>query len=415
MPNSSPESPPTRRNPGLAARVFAMLASFNIAIVVFAFMIIVTFTGSWLQKEYGLYDCQRWYFESWITPREAWLWGWLPLPGMALLLAVMFVNVLCGGIIRIRKSKRTIGVVISHMSMLGFIIAGGVSLWYKTEGMMRVFEGGKNSIVAAHQDWVIEVRELTNAAGEKPPGDQVFYFREDLFRDCGDGRTRTFFKSGWPFEIKVGSYVRNAAVVPGGDPSVEGDAPRSGGYALRELAVAKQNEMNAAGVMVKAVESSGATVAEGILAAVSMSPIVFECAGGRRFSLDLTRERWEVPFTIQLDDFRATYYPGTKKAKEYESDIRVLHASGRESKHRISMNNPLRDAGYVAYQTSFDSDSPPGQEKYSVFTVVKNRSDQWPLYSLIVCAIGLSIHFLVKLTSYLKRSAATAAKLSATS
>ena len=71
------------------------------------------------------------------------------------------------------------------------------------------------------------------------------------------------------------------------------------------------------------------------------------------------------------------------------------------------MNNPLRDSGYVAYQTSFDSDSPPGQERYSVLTVVKNPSDQWPLYSLIAATIGLMITFLTKLSRFIRRTAAT--------
>ena len=411
---NQPENPTQpRTKPGFPARLLALFASFNIAVVVFALMIVVTFTGTWLQKKYGLYDCQVWYFESWITPRPAWLWGWLPLPGMALLLAVMFVNVLSGGIIRIRKSKRTIGVVISHMSILGFIVAGAVSLWSKTDGYMRVFEGDGNSIVESHFDWVIEVRELQSADGTKPAADSVSYFPDKLFTDCTGDKSRTFFKSGWPFEIKVSGYLRNAAVVPSGDPSVTGDSPRQGDYALSAIPVNPNNERNVAGVRVEIMDSLGKPATAGLLNAAVMRPLVFE-TGGRRFSLALTRERWQVPFTIHLDDFRAKYYPGTQKPESYESDIKVIHEGGKESKHRISMNNPLRDSGYVAYQTDFDHESAAGEEKYSVFTIVKNRSDQWPLYSLIVCTIGLVIHFLVKLASFLKRSAATAAKASPT-
>ena len=93
----------------------------------------------------------------------------------------------------------------------------------------------------------------------------------------------------------------------------------------------------------------------------------------------------------------------------YESDIKVLHEGGRESSFRIWMNNPLRDSGYVAYQTNYDHESPPGQEKYSDFTVVKNRSDQWPLYSLLVCTLGLVIHFGIKLLRFFNRSSVAGA------
>jgi ResB-like family len=405
------DSHPARRPRNRVDRVLAVLGSFNIAVVAFALMIVVTFAGTWLQKTKGLYDCQRWYFESWITPREGWIGGWLPLPGMALLLAVIFVNVLAGGIIRIRKSPSTVGVIIAHLSMLGFIIAGAVSLWSKTEGFLLVNESARNSVVEATQDWVIEVRELGKSGSDTsaPGNGEVFFFPDKKFRDCVDGRTRTFFKSVWPFEIKVSGYLRNAAVVPAADPSIHSGSPRHGDYALKALEVESANERNLAGVKVEAVEANGgATCAVGLLSAGVRQPMVFECAG-RRYSMALTRERWELPFAVHLDDFRAKYYPGTKKAESYESDIRVVHANGKESKHHISMNQPLRDSGYVAFQTNYDQESPPGEEKYSVFTVVKNRSDQWPLYSLIVCTMGLVIHFLVKLSGFLRRSAAAAA------
>ena len=127
--------------------------------------------------------------------------------------------------------------------------------------------------------------------------------------------------------------------------------------------------------------------------------------GGRQVAVSLTRETWEVPFSIRLDDFKAEYYPGTRKAKEYESQVTRISPDGSETKFRIWMNNPLRDSGYVAYQTSFDDQSPPGQERYSVLTVVKNPSDQWPLYSLLAATAGLMITFLTKLVRFLRRAA----------
>jgi hypothetical protein len=36
--------------------------------------------------------------------------------------------------------------------------------------------------------------------------------------------------------------------------------------------------------------------------------------------------------------------------------------------------------------------------------VANNPSDQWPLYSLIVTGIGLSVHFLIMLVNFTTRS-----------
>ncbi len=386
-------------------RILAVLSSFHIACVCFALVLILTFVGTIYQKEtlFGLYDCQRYYFESWIVPRVAWPLG-IPLPGMALVFAVMFVNILAGGVLRIRKSKRTIGVVISHLSILGFFIAGAVSLWTKTEGHLQVNEKSENSIVQSAMDWVIEVRELKSADGQAPQDNSVRFIKDKFYRDCVGDRTRDFTSSVWPFTLTVGGYVRNAQIVPADDPDLGSKAPRDGAFAILALSVKATNEENIGGARVEVKDKSGNRVVSGLSTALERAPIVFE-TGGKRFSVSMTRERWEVPFSVFLDDFRAEYYPGTRKARAYESDIKVRHSNGNESNHLISMNNPLRDSGYVAYQTSFDDKAPPGEEKYSVFTVVKNRSDQWPLYSLIACTLGLVIHFVYKLYLFLNRNA----------
>jgi ResB-like family len=403
-------SSPLRPQANVLNRVLGTLGSFHIACVNFAFIFIVTLVGTIYQKEslLGLYDCQRYYFESWIVPREGWVWGWLPLPGMALLFAVMFVNILAGGILRIRKNRRTIGVVISHCSILGFIVAGAVSLWTKKEGHMVIFEKSSDSIVKSPSDWVLEVRELRGTDGREPVEKKIRYIKSKHFEEFSGDQSCVFNSQSWPFSVAVSRYTRNAEILMEGHPGIRQDAPKAGGYAIRELKVNPTNELNISAAKLEIKDRSGGSLGTTLTFGDEKAPFIFS-AGERRFSIGMTREQWEVPFKVHLDDFRAEYYPGTRKARSYESDIRVQHANGNESKHLIWMNNPLRDSGYVAYQTNYDQQSPPGKERYSVLTVVKNRTDHWPLIMLIVCTIGLLIHFLYKLFSFLSRSAKTAA------
>lgn len=400
---SPPETP--RRRVGMMDRILSLIGSYHIAVVVFLLMILLTLLGTFSQKTLGLYQSLNIYFTSWMVPREHWLLGFIPLPGMALLLAVMFVNLLAGGVIRIRKNWRTIGNVIAHLSMLGLIAAGAVSLYYKQEGHMRIFEGESSNRVQAFQDWVLEVREAGGADS------RVYLIHETAFRTDSPSETTTFHRTGWPFELKVSGYQKNATVTTNGDPSVLAGSRNIDGYTLRPLPVNPQHEANMAGIFLDAVDLSGKTVGSTVLAQVirngeivtrADAPFSFS-VGDRQFAVNLTRETWEVPFSLKLDDFKAEYYPGTRKAKEYESHVTMTNAEGKDTKFRIWMNNPLRDSGYVAYQTSFDSDSPPGQEKYSVLTVVKNPSDQWPLYSMIAATVGLLITFLTKLARFIRR------------
>ena len=402
---SPPETP--RRRAGMMDRILSLIGSYHIAVVVFLLMILLTLLGTFSQKTLGLYQSLNIYFTSWVVPREHWLLGFLPLPGMALLLAVMFVNLLAGGVIRIRKNWRTVGNVIAHLSMLGLIAAGAVSLYYKQEGHMRIFEGESSNRVQAFQDWVLEVREAGGADS------RIYMIQETAFRTDSPAETTTFHRTGWPFELKVSGYQKNATITTTGDPGVLAGSRNIEGYTLRPLPVNPQHEANMAGVFLDAVDLSGKTVGSTLLAQVIRSGEIVTRAdapfsftvGDRQFSVNLTRETWEVPFSIKLDDFKAEYYPGTLKAKEFESHVTMTNLEGKDTKFRIWMNNPLRDSGYVAYQTSFDSDSPPGQEKYSVLTVVKNPSDQWPLYSMIAATVGLLITFLTKLTRFIRRTA----------
>ena len=46
----------------------------------------------------------------------------------------------------------------------------------------------------------------------------------------------------------------------------------------------------------------------------------------------------------------------------------------------------------------------PGDEMFSQFAVANNPADQWPLWSLIITGIGLSIHFLIMLVNFTVRS-----------
>ena len=407
-PTLSPPETPSHRPPGLVNRVLGILGSYHIAVVVFLLMILLTLVGTFSQKTLGLYESLRIYFISWIVPREGWLFDFIPLPGMALVLAVMFVNLLAGGVLRIRKNWRTIGNVIAHLSMLGLIAAGAMSLWYKQEGHMQLYKGESSNRVQSFQDYVLEVREIGGT------DKNVAIIKETAFR-ADPTETTTFHRSGWPFELKVSGYQRNATITTTGDPAVLASARQIDGYTLRPLPVNPQHEANMAGLFLDVVDLSGKPLGEAVLAQIirggeivnlEKRPFSFK-AGERQFAVSLTRETWEVPFTLKLDEFKAEYYPNTKKAREYESKVTMTNAEGKESKFRIWMNNPLRDSGYVAYQTSFDSDSPPGQERYSVLTVVKNPSDQWPLYSLIAATIGLMITFLTKLSRFIRRTAAT--------
>ena len=61
----------------------------------------------------------------------------------------------------------------------------------------------------------------------------------------------------------------------------------------------------------------------------------------------------ELGFTIRCDDFDVSYYPGSNRPKDYNSDLVILE-NGQEVMHkRIEVNDPLTYKGITFYQSSY--------------------------------------------------------------
>ena len=96
-------------------------------------------------------------------------------------------------------------------------------------------------------------------------------------------------------------------------------------------------------------------------------------------------------------------HPGTNMAKVFISGVTKLEGKSQEQ-IKIEMNEPLRYKGYTFFQASWGpQEARSGVRLFSVFAVVRNPADKWPLYACIVITGGLLIHFSQKLLLYLRR------------
>lgn len=73
-----------------------------------------------------------------------------------------------------------------------------------------------------------------------------------------------------------------------------------------------------------------------------------------------------LPFSVKLNDFRKSDYPGTEMAMAYESDVVISKPGQPELPYRIFMNNPYASAPWKVYQSGFMG------ENVSVFSVMKD-------------------------------------------
>ena len=106
---------------------------------------------------------------------------------------------------------------------------------------------------------------------------------------------------------------------------------------------------------------------------------------GRVGMLRFTPRMVTLPFSLRLDEFRKSDYPGTEMAMAYESDVTVTAADASERKATISMNNPLVESGWKVYQSGFMGTTT------SIFSVMRDPG----LILTYISSVGLCVGILI--------------------
>ncbi|MBL8733281.1 MAG: cytochrome c biogenesis protein ResB [Planctomycetes bacterium] len=403
-----PTAPAPARSP--LRLVFDLLASMKLTVVLMGLLALLTLTGTLAQTVDGIYYVQKQYFESWGLWANVSLGDDLtvpvPLPGAVPVLGLLFVNLLVGGIARMRWRQRNLGILTAHFGIALLLVAGYVKLSVSFSGHLSLPEGAIGSTIRSFQEWELallwqegdQVFERTipgatieNATGPSPvrlTGEglpfmvDVSYFQEH----CTPALKTAMFQSATP-------VVDGVCLV--GDPKLIGTWP-------------KDRDNRLAGCYVQIVEN-GARGAMGMLWAPDLLPTnvaaphrpwAFE-AGGRKWGLELRHKVWNLPYDLRLDKFRKSEHPGTTMARDFSSFVTVLEPGSMPREAHIYMNEPLRKDGFVFYQTSFGPDPKRPGKFYSTFEVANNPSDKWPEWSCYVIGIGLLGHFIWKLSLFI--------------
>ena len=128
--------------------VLRVLGSFRLAVLLIVLLLVLTWFGTMAQATRTIYDVQREYFESAFVVVRL---GSMPLllPGAYLLLSVLLVNLVVGGILRMRKRKATLGVLIAHLGIVLLLVGSYVEHSASDKGFVRLVDymGGDHSIV----------------------------------------------------------------------------------------------------------------------------------------------------------------------------------------------------------------------------------------------------------------------------
>ena len=385
----------------------AFLSSMKLSVVLLVLLAILTFLGTLAQKDQGLYFVQKEYFESWfVFPR---LFGFLvlPLPGAVPVLALLFLNLLVGGLVRLRWSARNFGILVTHCGIALLLLSGFVKLSMSDAGHMFLYEGETGSRIISPHDWELALM--------RQDGDEVVerVVPGDVLEAAVGGRRVRLPGEGLPFSVEVHHFLPHCRPTRVG-PRFEPRAPVVDGVFLgaapQFIWAASDREMQLPGCYVTVVDSAGGDSRQAILWADDrlgggrdLQPFTFE-SGGQTWGLELRHKTWNSPFSLRLDRFKKTDHPGTMTPRDYSSWVTVLEPEKQPRPVHIYMNEPLRKDGLIFFQSNWGPQPPrSGPPWYSVFEVARNPSDQWPLWASLVILAGLVIHFGAKLLKYIGR------------
>ncbi len=394
--------PPSPKLPrSLPGKIFGVLSGFGLATITMLLLGLLTWFATLEQIDNGLYPTLMKYFDwrsFFLLPEINGKIVPLPLPGGYWVCAVLLVNLILGGVIRIRKGWGHAGNLISHFGIIFMLIAGGVAQHFSERGNMAIAEGVSNNAAEDYIEYVVEVAEVKD--GQSGP---IKVIRGKYLTDLEGAKLRTFRLPEMPFDLELTSYFPNTVPVSATERAPDRGQYIADGYFLMEkpkTVPPEQAEQYTAGCYGRVLMKDGTKSDPFILAGANFHPFSYR-VGDRVFIFDMRKRLWPMPFTLKLDQFTAAFHPGTMRPSKFVSKV-TRTENGSDAKVTIQMNEPMRYEGLTFFQASYGPPGAgPGQKMYSVFEVVKNPADKWPEYSLWIVAFGMAVTFLTKLFSFI--------------
>ena len=327
--------------------------------------------GTVAQKYIGLYEATKIFFSSPILM----LGGFIPLPGLPLLIGLIFINLSFKLLFKSPWTWRNAGIIVTHIGVMLLLVGGLFTALFSSEGYIDLAPGQTKSFVTDYHTRVFVVMDNE--------GTIIKRFEHDAL---SVGQTLTIPTT--PLKIEILEACRHCKIIARQDAtdayqgmaqhmSLQADTPR------------KLNEENFSGLTfaIKGSDNNGVyTVLEGIPKLPKVT------ADDKTYHIELRREQRKLPFRIELLEFKREMHPGTAMAKAYSSRVRIYDGDA-QWESLIQMNEPLRYKGYSFFQSSF-IETPSGD--MSVLAVVWNAGRTFPYLSGIAVCLGMILHMFAR-------------------
>ena len=234
-------------------KIIDFLSSLKLAAMLLLMLMLLTWFGTIEQVDYGLYATIQKYF-TWkniIVFPDVTINGKLipiPLPGAYWVGALLFLNMLLGGLFRIRKGWRHSGILISHFGILMLLFGAFITHHFSQRGSMRLYEGQTSNYAESYHDHVIEIAELDDKGLTQKIHVIPTHALKKVIRGGTDGRTVSH--TSLPFDIHLSHYFINCLPLRVG-PLDKLKTPTVDSYSLFQMDPNPRDELNLNGCYAK--------------------------------------------------------------------------------------------------------------------------------------------------------------------
>ena len=354
---------------------------------------IIVFWGTIAQVHLGLFKAQNEFFRSFFV-------HWNPsgtslhipiFPGGYLIGCVLLVNLLFAHLRYYQPGKRKIGIVLIHFGVVLLLVGQMLTDFLSRESTLHLRIGETRNYSEADRTFEVTVIDTADKDSDKV-----------VAIPCSRlARGGAVSDPEMPFNVRATTFYANSSLVQQAQPGyvqVKSTTGIGGDIWWREVPrETEMNRMDQPSAVVEILTPQG-SLGSFLVSAWMDQPQKFTF-NNRSYQLLLRQERYYLPFSLHLIEFRHDKYPGTDIPKNFSSRVRLENLDTGENRETlIYMNNPLRYQGETFYQSSFDPD-----DQGSVLQVVHNPSWLTPYLSCVLVATGLVIQFLSHLIPFLKR------------
>ncbi len=217
-------------------KIFRWLSSPRLTLGLLAYAVFLVFVGTLAQREIGIMQAQREYFESFFCLGRLGVLRF-PLFGGAAVGVLALANIFFSALRFARGGMRGFGMTVTHMALALLIISGALQYFVRVEGRMSLYEGMPTNLVFVGADGApSEAREvklpfsvrLAEFKEEKWPGSDIpKSFSSRVYFERGQSKTPAVIEmnnpasfGGWTFyqmsfaeggKVSILSAVKNHA------------------------------------------------------------------------------------------------------------------------------------------------------------------------------------------------------------